>query len=139
MNIAQYVRTNRKLLGIRQEMNKEITMKALFVLITCVVFLAGCAGENLDTSNPAVARDEIFSVEPRVNGTYTIWLVHDDISAYCATDKSMGETALKAIRGKSALVVINYLKGAYRLDDQGCVAEGAKYIYKIISLEVLPQ
>lgn len=112
-------------------------MNKIWRWVLVVMFLTGCASE-IDPSHPAIVRDELFSVEPRVNGTYTIWLMHDDIAAYCAMDETIGETALKAMHEKSAIVVINYTKGAsIRLDDQGCTAEGAKYIYKITSIEVL--
>jgi hypothetical protein len=118
------------------------------VLLALVIVLAACSTQQyISETNPAVLRDTIFSVEPRNNGTYTIWMVHDDIGAYCTADKTIGEQALQAVRGKSATVVMTY---RYRqagdreyapYTDSGCAIEGTKYtgvtVYKILSIEIL--
>lgn len=130
-------------------------MKKLLIFVTMIVLsvvIVGCLPveqQHIDVRNPAVVRNPIFSVEPRVNGTYTIWLVNDDVAAYCAVNKIDGEAALKAIRSKDATVIITY-RNLLKTDKQyntkpynydsnpnACIAEGADYIYYILSLEVL--
>ena len=114
-------------------------MNKLVVLSLMLVVLGACS-PKVDSRNPATLRDEIFSVEPRTNGTYTIWLVHDDVAAYCTNDKVIGERALAAVRGNSSLVVITYVNTTAILFSDGvnlCAAEGAKYIFAIRSLEIL--
>ena len=116
------------------------------LLLGVLLLLAACSPDTevIDVRNPATLRDDIFSVEPRTNGTYTIWLVHDDTAAYCTSDKVIGETALRAVRSRDALVVMTYVsiltndKEYWGNRDTGCRAEGAKWINKIVTLEVIP-
>lgn len=62
----------------------------LFVAL-CALLMSACgAGQQaIVTSNPGEAHDTIFSVEPRLNGTLTIWLTHDDVGAYCTLDTNL--------------------------------------------------
>lgn len=127
-----------------------------FLLLVVVLGLWGVActpvtTNNIDVRNPAVARNQIFSVEPRNNGTYTIWLMNDDVAAYCATTKIVGETALKALRSKSGEAIItyrnllptdkNYNRKPFNYDynPDACIAEGAEIVYYILSIEVLDE
>ena len=59
--------------------------------------MAGCTtAANISSTNPGVLTDYLFSVEPRNNGSYTIWVRNDDIGAYCTADKKIGEAAKAA-------------------------------------------
>ena len=123
------------------------TLLGLAVLLTIVAAACSPAG-NISRRNPGVLRDYIFSVEPRNNGSYIIWMRNDDVAAYCTTDKSLGDTALQAIHSRTGLVIMEYRnretldKESRSIDQGGCAVEstGAKSdtpIFKILSIEVV--
>ena len=125
-------------------------MKKLFGLgILLVVLVAACSpAGNISKRNPGTLRDFIFSVEPRNNGSYIIWMRNDNIAAYCTTDKAIGDTALQAIHSRTGEVIMEY-RNRETLDKEsrdanqgGCVVEstGAKNdtpIFKILSIEIV--
>jgi len=56
-------------------------VKNLVRLILCfaiLVLLAAC-GAGAKAITEGTLQDSIFSVEPRVNGTVSIWMTHDDV------------------------------------------------------------
>ena len=122
-------------------------MKRIVIAVTGLILAACSTAGNISTNNPGILRDEVFSVEPANNGTYSIWMVHDDIGAYCTADKTLGETALKAVRAKSALVVMSYRNREVSDTENnapdlgGCAIQGSKYtgvtVYKVLSIEVM--
>jgi hypothetical protein len=126
-------------------------IKLLILSLLAVVLVAACSPSgNISKRNPGTLRDYIFSVEPRNNGSYIVWVRNDDVAAYCTTDKSIGETAMQAIRSRTGLIVMQYRnretfdKESFGVDQGGCVVEstGAKTdtpIFKILSIEVVSE
>lgn len=127
----------------------KLSMKHFLVVVMLLVAVGCSSAGRIDPDNPGVLRDYLFSVEPRNNGTYTIWLRHDDTGAYCTADAQIGERALVAVRSGSGLVVMTYRNRQAgdiengRADEGGCASEGNKYngvtVYKVLSLEVLSE
>ncbi len=125
-------------------------MRKLIVL-TLLLLLAACSpAGNISKRNPGVLRDYIFSVEPRNNGSYIIWVRNDNVAAYCTTDKKLGEQAMEAVHSRTGLIVMEYRnretgdKESWGVDQGGCVVEstGDKStvpIFKILSIEILSQ
>lgn len=64
-----------------------------FVLL--MIILVGCKAYYTES---AVGRDTLFSVEKQKNGSWRIWMTHDDVSAYCTVDDELGELALDIIQ-----------------------------------------
>ena len=82
----------------------------LFLVLLVFVAIAGCVPEQgkISKSNPGMLNDYLFSVEPRNNGTYIIYVRNDDVAAYCTADKTIGEAAQKALYEYEAKVIIVY-------------------------------
>lgn len=126
-------------------------MKRVFVFALLLMVVAACSpAGNISKRNPGVLRDYIFSVEPRNNGSYVIWMRNDDVAAYCTTDKALGETAMKAIHSRTGLVVMEYRnretgdKESWGVDQGGCVVEStgdksSTPIFKVLSIEILSE
>jgi hypothetical protein len=128
-----------------------MSKKLLILSILLVGLIAACSpAGNISKRNPGVLRDYIFSVEPRNNGSYIIWVRNDDVAAYCTTDKAIGDTAMQAIRSRTGLIIMQYRnretldKESFGVDQGGCVVEstGSKTdtpIFKILSIEILSE
>lgn len=125
---------------------KLLGLAALLILVAAACSPAG----NISRRNPGVLRDYIFSVEPRNNGSYIIWMRNDDVAAYCTTDKALGDTAMQAIHSRTGLVIMEYRnretldKESRSIDQGGCAVEstGDKSdtpIFKILSIEIVSQ
>ncbi len=81
----------------------------LFVLLLAGLVLAGCGSngiQGLGAITDAYLRDTIFSVEPRVNGSTTMWMTHDDVGYYCTTDRALGQKILAMIKDTSQPVEV---------------------------------
>lgn len=125
--------------------------KKMLVLMMLVMLAAGCSpAGNISKRNPGILRDYIFSVEPRNNGSYIVWMRNDDIAAYCTTDKALGEMAIEAINSRTGLVVIEYRnreggdKESREVNQGGCTVESSgdtssTPIFKILSIKILSQ
>ncbi len=128
-----------------------MSKKLLILSILLVGLIAACSpAGNISKRNPGILRDYIFSVEPRNNGSYIIWVRNDDVAAYCTTDKAIGDTAMQAIRSRTGLIIMQYRnretldKESFGVDQGGCVVEstGSKTdtpIFKILSIEILSE
>ncbi len=125
--------------------------KLLGLAILLSVLAAACSpAGNISKRNPGTLRDYIFSVEPRNNGSYIIWMRNDNIAAYCTTDKAIGDTALQAIHSRTGEVIMEY-RNRETLDKEsrdanqgGCVVEStgdksSTPIFKILSIEIVSQ
>ena len=125
--------------------------KLLTLMLLLVVLVAACSPSgNISKRNPGTLRDYIFSVEPRNNGSYIVWVRNDDVAAYCTTDKTIGETAIQAVRSRTGLIIMQYRnretfdKESFGIDQGGCTVEstGSKTdtpIFKILSIEILSE
>src|SRR3954469_22756705 len=109
-------------------MNKKLLILALLV----AVLAAACSpAGNISKRNPGTLRDYIFSVEPRNNGSYIIWVRNDDVAAYCTTDKTLGDTAMQAIHSRTGLIIMEYRnretldKESRSVDQGGCAVESS--------------
>lgn len=86
-------------------------MKKLFGLIAplalLVLALGGCA-QGAQAITQAYLRDSIFSIEPRANGTFTVWMTHDDVGSYCTNDPSIIAQAKVIFDSPDPTAVIEY-------------------------------
>src|SRR3954451_16510033 len=129
-------------------MNKKLLILAL--LLTVLAAACSPAG-NISKRNPGTLRDYIFSVEPRNNGSYIIWMRNDDVAAYCTTDKALGDMAVEAINSRTGLVVMEYRnrevgdKENGTVNQGGCAVESSgdststTPIFKILSIRTLSE
>ena len=115
-----------------------------------VLLMAACSpAGNISKRNPGILRDYIFSVEPRNNGSYIIWMRNDDVAAYCTTDKTLADEAIAAINSRTGLIVMEYRdrevgdKENGTVNQGGCAVESSgdsnstTPIFKILSIKVL--
>jgi hypothetical protein len=129
-------------------MNKKLL--GLILLLAVAVAACSPAG-NISKRNPGTLRDYVFSVEPRNNGSYIIWMRNDDVAAYCTTDKALGDTALQAIHSRTGLIIMEY-RNRETLDAEsrnvnqgGCTVEASgdkndtTPIFKILSIEIVSE
>ncbi len=127
-------------------MNKRMLILVFLVLLTAACSPAG----NINKRNPGVLRDYIFSVEPRNNGSYIIWMRNDDIAAYCTTDRALGEKAMEAINSRTGLVVMEYRnreggdKESWAVNQGGCAVESSGEnsstpIFKVLSIRIMSE
>lgn len=79
-------------------------MKRIALLL--VVLLSACAGQHAITD--AYMRDTIFSIEPRLNGTATIWMTHDDVGSYCSRDATIIAKAHAIFASTNPETVVEY-------------------------------
>lgn len=128
-----------------------MTKKVLMIVFVALLMTACSPAGNISKRNPGVLRDYVFSVEPRNNGSYIVWMRNDDIAAYCTTDKALGETAVEAINSRTGLVVMEYRnreagdKESWGVNQGGCVVEtsggenSTTPIFKILSIRILSE
>lgn len=85
--------------------------KLLIVLgVVGVVLMSACSSRVINSSEGqrATVRDAIYSVEPRQNGAYVMWLRYDDEGVYCTTDKDLYAKALDVMTKGTGWAVIEY-------------------------------
>jgi len=127
-------------------MNKRLLIVVFLLLLTAACSPAG----NISKRNPGILRDYIFSVEPRNNGSYVIWMRNDNIAAYCTTDKALGDTAIEAINSRTGLVVMEYRnreagdKESWAVNQGGCAVEttgetSTNPIFKVLSIKIMSE
>lgn len=127
-----------------------MSKKLLVLFVAVVLAVAACSpAGNISKRNPGMLRDYVFSVEPRNNGSYIIWMRNDDVAAYCTTDRTLGEQAIEAINSRTGLIVMEYRnretgdKESWGVNQGGCVVEGSggesstTPIFKILSIRIL--
>ncbi len=127
-------------------------MSKKFPVLIFAVMLAAAAcspAGNISKRNPGILRDYVFSVEPRNNGSYIIWMRNDDVAAYCTTDRALGETAVEAINSRTGLVVMEYRnretgdKESWGVNQGGCTVESSggestsTPIFKVLSIRIM--
>ncbi len=74
-------------------MSKQMTLKQFLIFISCsaaLLFgLQSCAPQRVIENKEGrlgVVRDAIYSIEPRQNNAYVIWLRYDNEGVYCTDD-----------------------------------------------------
>lgn len=77
------------------------------VIFVAALALSAC-GPGPTAITSATLRDQIFSIEPRQNGTVTIWMVHDDVGSYCVTDPSLVKEAQTIFHSGDPTAIVSY-------------------------------
>lgn len=134
----------------QSEGKNTMNKKVLILVGLLVLLMAACSpAGNISKRNPGILRDYIFSVEPRNNGSYIIWMRNDDVAAYCTTDKTLADEAIDAINSRTGLIVMEYRnrevgdKENGTVNQGGCAVESSgdntstTPIFKILSIKVL--
>jgi hypothetical protein len=120
--------------------------KAGLLLAVMVLVLAAC-GPGPYAIREGTLHDTIFSVEPRMNGTTTVWFTHDDVGAYCTKDPEISALVSEIVRSNNTEVVATY-RSLNRGDAEygslfgtdGCAKEDdANTIYLLLTVERVPQ
>jgi hypothetical protein len=96
-----------------------------FILLGAVVallLLAACSPNRITGRNPATLRDQIFSVEPRQNGTVSIWMVHDNIGTYCTANRDLIAEINSIFRSSDPSAFVSYR--TMQIGDPACGQEG---------------
>lgn len=118
----------------------------VFLLLFVSVTIAACGAGNKAITQGTL-RDTIFNHEPRVNGTISIWMTHDDVGVYCTLDKALGDKALSILRSNNAEVIITYRSlnnndpehgGWIDITDAGCGDSADATRYKLLTIEPVP-
>lgn len=79
----------------------------LFIVLVAMFALSAC-GAGAKAITEGTLQDTIFSVEPRVNGSYSVWMTHDDVGVYCTVDKALGDKALTIVKSDNPKAIITY-------------------------------
>ncbi len=90
--------------------------------VVILVVLAACSPNTITGRNPATLRDQIFSVEPRQNGTVSIWMVHDNIGTYCTANGDLINRINTIFHSKDPSAYISYR--TMQVGDPACGQEG---------------
>lgn len=72
-------------------------------LLILLSILASCASPRVippSTSQPAIFRDAIDSVEPRGNGVYALWRRQDSVAVYCVKTKEEYDRLVSIMTGE---------------------------------------
>jgi len=95
------------------------------VLLGVIVLLliAACSPNKITGRNPATLRDQIFSVEPRQNGTVSIWMVHDNTGTYCTANGDLINEINTIFRSKDPSAYVSY-RTIGQIGDPACGQEG---------------
>ena len=95
----------------------------LSIIALIVVATAACSPNKITGRNPATLRDQIFSVEPRQNGTVSIWMVHDNIGTYCTADGNIINKINTIFHSKDPSAYVSY-RTIGQIGDPACGQEG---------------
>lgn len=83
----------------------EYALILVLVIVVIIVILAMVGGLGHQAIHDGLLRDTVFSTEPRVNGTYSMWMTHDDVGVYCTLSQDIYNKARAAmVAGKQVLV-----------------------------------
>ena len=83
----------------------------MFLSILLSALIVGCSGAGANAVKNATARDTIFSIETKENGSHFIWLTHDDVGVYCTMDDKTFQKAVSIFMDKthSPEVLLGYI------------------------------
>lgn len=122
-------------------------MKKLWGVLALMIVLISACGPGPYAIQQGTLRDTIFSVEPRLNGTTTVWFTHDDVGAYCTKDAEIITLVNEIIRSNNPEVIATYrslnrgdAEYGTLLSTDGCAREDkTATIYLLLSIERVPQ
>ena len=108
---------------------------------TVLLLLAACSPNRITGRNPATLRDQIFSVEPRQNGTVSIWMVHDNVGTYCTANGDLIKEINTIFRSANPSAYVSYR--TMQIGDPACGQEGDAdsgfHTYLITAIEPVQQ
>lgn len=89
---------------------KKIWLTLGLLGLLTVLGLTACSPRVIGSAEGqrATVRDAIYSLEPRQNGAYVMWLRYDDEGVYCMTDKGLYDRAMDIMTKGSGWAVIEY-------------------------------
>lgn len=112
----------------------------VFIILT---FLVSCGAGPYAIKNGEL-RDVIFSVEPRENNTFSVWMVHDDVGVYCTYDQTIIDKIKEIFYDETQAPEVYLTYRSINNNDPesgnwtltgGCAAEGSRTTrYKIIDV-----
>ena len=106
-----------------------------------LLLLAACSPNRITGRNPATLRDQIFSVEPRQNGTVSIWMVHDNVGTYCTANRELIDEINTIFRSSDPSAYVSYR--TMQVGDPACGQEGDSdsgfHTYLITDIEPVRQ
>ncbi|MBI1255827.1 MAG: hypothetical protein GC204_00005 [Chloroflexi bacterium] len=107
-----------------EEFRKSRTLRTLMLLGVMLLMLvaAACSPNRITGRNPATLRDQIFSVEPRQNGTVSIWMVHDNVGTYCTANGDLINKINTIFRSADPSAYVSYR--TFQIGDPACGQEG---------------
>lgn len=83
--------------------------KGLFVVVlvflVSLMLLGSCKAYR---TKQGVLRDTIYSVEHTGNGSWKVYMTHDDLAAFCTYDNTVGYRALDLINTHNGEVIIKF-------------------------------
>jgi len=81
-----------------------------FFLCGLMVLLAACSPRVISNAEGrrGVVRDAIYSLEPRQNGAYVMWLRFENEGVYCINDETLYEKAKKIMTQGTGWALIEY-------------------------------
>ena len=108
---------------MHDKFQKAHASRALFVLgVIAILLLVACSPNKITGRNPATLRDQIFSVEPRQNGTVSIWMVHDDVGTYCTANGDIINEINTIFHSADPSAYVSYR--TMQIGDPACGQEG---------------
>src|SRR5258708_3936751 len=78
---------------------KNFKFKILSLIVLASVVLSGCSARVIENKEGrrATVRDAIYSLEPRANGAYVMWLRYDDEGVYCIDSDTLYNQAMNLL------------------------------------------
>jgi hypothetical protein len=115
--------------------------RTILLGVLLLLLLAACSPNRITGRNPATLRDQIFSVEPRQNGTVSIWMVHDNVGTYCTANGELIEQINTIFRSSDPSAYVSYR--TMQIGDPACGQEGDAdsgfHTYLITAIEPVAQ
>jgi len=80
------------------------------IFLICMIFLVAITScdPQAHRVEEGVIRDTLFSVEETKNGSWRIWMTHDDICGYCTNDIELGKRALDILKEHDGEVLVYF-------------------------------
>ena len=127
---------------IHNQTHKSQGSRSLLLLgAIAMLVLAACSPNRITGRNPATLRDQIFSVEPRQNGTVSIWMVHDNVGTYCTANGDLINKINTIFRSADPSAYVSYR--TMQIGDPACGQEGDAdsgfHTYLITDIEPVAQ
>lgn len=86
-----------------------MNIKKILVTLCSALLISSCASTiPNEPGKRGELRDAIYSIEPRANGAYVLWLRYDGEGVYCTTDTALVDTARRILNEGSGWAKIEY-------------------------------